>query len=167
MNAFGKILKRSMAIVAVLAVGFVLVAAKKAEPDKKEEFRLGGIAHKGKDIMSITITNHSPDDCDYLIADGFVSVKSLDERDSGNVLEIAIIPPMGGNEFVRVSPSDKKAQLLLAGQMMRTEFALPEEYKNAKFDVVEVHVSMCKTPILGKSIELTGSNVQLPVRVKE
>ena len=167
MCIFDKIMKRLMAIAGVLVAGFVLVAAKEAEPDKKEVFHLDGVAHRGKDTMTITITNTSPDGCDYLIAYGSAWVKSVSNVDSKNVLKIDVQPPISGNRYVCVAASGAKDHLLVGEQMMRLEFKIPDEYRSERMDLVDVRVRLCKTPILDKTIRLTETTVQLPVRVME
>jgi hypothetical protein len=156
-----------MAIAGVLVAGFVLVAANEAEPGKKEVFHLDGVAHRGKDTMTITITNTSPDGCDYLIADGSAWIKSVSKVDSKNVLKIDVLSPISGNRYVRVAASRAKDHLLLGEQMMRLKFKIPDEYRSEPMDLVVVRVSLCKMPILSNTIRLTGSSVQLPVRVME
>lgn len=156
-----------MAVAGMLVAVFVLVAANEAEPGKKEVFHLGGVAHKRKDTMTITITNNSPDGCDYLIADGSALIKSVSEVDSRNVLKIDVQPPLSGNRYVCVAASRANFHLLVGEQMMRLEFKIPDEYRSERMDLVDVSVLLCKTPILGKTIRLTGSSVQLPVRVME
>ena len=130
-------------------------------------FHLTGTAFRNKDIISFLIRNVSPDNCDYLIARGLVTVVGLEEKDSKNILKITITPPLAGWTLARVASSDPKMDLLTAHQMMRMEFEIPEEYRNAEINSIEIQVGLCKTPILEKQLKLASSQVQLPLTTKE
>jgi hypothetical protein len=102
-----------------------------------------------------------------LIAHGDVIVKDVTENESPNVLTIKICPPNGGGALARVAASKAKARLLLPDQMMRLNFKLSGETKDAKFDFIEVQLGVCKTPITEKKIKLTASKVLVPVQNQE
>jgi hypothetical protein len=154
-----------------IAIGFpqLISAEKELIPAVKPLFHLQGKAWMGKDgVISISIRNVSPDGCDYLIGYGKIEVENVYEEDSKNIIKVIIYPHNdSGGVFVRVSSSDPKANLLIAEQMYRSECKLPEEYKNTKFDAIDIQLFVFKLPNTNRKCYPYKSTVVLPLKYSE
>ena len=161
---------RKLLIGSLLAGAFSLIPAIWAAggdeaPSTETKFHLRGSAHRKPDgIISIILTNKSPDGCDYLIEYTDLSIDDLDEDDPTHTLQASLPHPLGGGLLARVSVSEADQNLLEADQMLRFKVQLPDKQKDAKIDRIKLSVSACKTPITGKTIILSKAVVEMPLR---
>jgi len=154
-----------------IAIGFsqLISAEEESIPALKPLFHLKGSAWMEKDrVISINIQNISPDGCDYLIGYGKIEVENVIEKDSKKVIKVIIYPHNdSGGVFVRISSSEPKAKLLIAEQMYRSVCKLPEEYKNTKFDAIEIQLFLFKLPNTNRKCYPYKSTVVLPLKYSE
>lgn len=134
-------------------------------PAQETELHLQGIAHRKPDgVIAITLTNKSPDGCDYLIEYTDPSIDDLDEDAPNHLLKVSLPHTFGGGLLARVAVSEANQDLITADQMLRFKIQLPDEQKDAKIDRIKLSVSACKTPITGKKIILSHAVVDMPLR---
>lgn len=153
----------SMILLACLSIG---VPVKKAEKNAQAEFYLSGSAVMENNLVSVVLTNKSPDGCDHLVVQGALKIDGLAEDSQGNALKVRIDPPGPAILLARIAASKPEMNLLTADQMMRFDFQIPEEHKNKKPRFIDLDVFVCVAPILGKTVNIEKCRVRLVVRAK-